>query len=188
MRNPEGPYPRQISKALVSDFFVDPWPSTFSVDRDSVRFAALPSAKEKADRVVYARRVVDKESDPIEESSSRRRQPEQAVLAADFPNNLHRGVRQEARPLTDINPPLVYPERALRHGWEGTVSLKVWVSDQGMVERVEIERSSGYRLLDRSALEAIQRWRFAPAQMEGRNIASIARLPVVFDIKDPAAF
>jgi protein TonB len=67
-----------------------------------------------------------------------------------------------------------------RRGIEGTVVLKVRVTDQGRVEAVQVERSAGQPDLDQSATEAVQRWRFAPARRSGEPIAVWVLIPVEF--------
>jgi TonB family protein len=74
----------------------------------------------------------------------------------------------------------VYPERAKREGWEGTVLLEVLIDSQGRPERIAINRSSGFADLDRAAREAVKSWRFRPAFMGERRITSTARVPIVF--------
>jgi protein TonB len=46
---------------------------------------------------------------------------------------------------------------------------------------VEIERSSGHRELDRTAREhVLAKWRFHPAQRQGRAISAYALVPIDF--------
>jgi protein TonB len=73
-----------------------------------------------------------------------------------------------------------YPEAARRRGIEGTVLLKVRVTEQGRVEAVQVERSAGYSELDESATEAVQRWRFEPARRSGEPVAVWVLIPVEF--------
>jgi protein TonB len=73
-----------------------------------------------------------------------------------------------------------YPEAARQKGIEGTVLLKVRVTEQGRVESVQIERSAGHPELDQSATEAVQRWRFQPARRSGAPVAVWVLIPVEF--------
>jgi protein TonB len=50
-----------------------------------------------------------------------------------------------------------YPEDARRDGIQGTVSVRFRLRPDGQVERVEVIRSSGSRLLDEASLETIRR-------------------------------
>lgn len=66
--------------------------------------------------------------------------------------------------LTKVQPE--YPDFARRQGIEGDVTLRVWVSPRGGVSRVEVVKLSGTPELDRRAMEALKKWRFAPLPEE----------------------
>lgn len=55
-----------------------------------------------------------------------------------------------------------YPEEALQMNMTGNVTVVYVVSREGRLVRAEVERSSGYSLLDRAALDAVRRARFEP--------------------------
>lgn len=83
----------------------------------------------------------------------------------------------------DIAPAPTYPTMALRRAQEGRVLLRVLVDEQGRPAQVSVEQSSGFRLLDESALKIVQsRWHFVPAQRNGVAVAAYALVPVVFQI------
>ncbi len=54
-----------------------------------------------------------------------------------------------------------YPQIAIESGWEGELRLRVSVDSQGQVAHAEITQSSGYAILDESALLAARTWRLA---------------------------
>ncbi len=83
----------------------------------------------------------------------------------------------------DRNPPPAYPSDAKKRGEQGTVILIVEISDQGGVESVGIETSSGFKSLDRAAQTAVRRWRFQPAKIAGIGIASSVKVPVRFQLE-----
>lgn len=78
------------------------------------------------------------------------------------------------------NPPPAYPRIARRNGDQGTVTLRVHVSTDGVPAQVELERSSGSNALDSAALETVKNWRFAPARRAGDPVAAWVIVPVVF--------
>ena len=82
------------------------------------------------------------------------------------------------------NPPPPYPRTARRRGWEGEVLLLVSVTAAGDVCKVEVKRSSGHRLLDRTAVNAVYRWRFQAARSNGRAVAGQVMVPIRFSLKD----
>ena len=94
------------------------------------------------------------------------------------------GVITEAKPDYLKNPVPVYPESAHRRGYEGTVFLKTLVDKNGFPIKVEIEQSSGHKVLDEAALDAVKAWQFRPARIGDLAIESTVRVPVKFDLKN----
>jgi protein TonB len=88
-----------------------------------------------------------------------------------------------ARPVPGNEPPR-YPRGARRRGYEGTVLLSVEVSQEGDVLGCTVKRSSGHRLLDEAAAEAVAGWRFTPGRDEhGAIEASVVTIPVQFRLQ-----
>jgi protein TonB len=85
----------------------------------------------------------------------------------------------------EANPWPRYPAAARRRGIEGEVLLRVAVGLDGRAERVEIVRSSGSALLDKAAVEALERWRFEPARAAGQPVAATVEIPVTFRLTEP---
>jgi len=80
--------------------------------------------------------------------------------------------------------PLAFPPQAIRQHMHGTVLLRVLVDETGKPVQVVVERSSGYKLLDRSAREQVLAgWRFQPASVDGRAVRAWARVPVSFELR-----
>lgn len=82
------------------------------------------------------------------------------------------------------NQPPAYPNIARRRGQEGLVLLRVEVSPGGNVAAVQVAASSGHPILDRAAVNAVEDWRFQPAQRGGQNIAATLEIPVRFRLTD----
>lgn len=82
------------------------------------------------------------------------------------------------------NPKPPYPRSARRNGEAGKVILKVLVTREGLAERVELESSSGFDALDRSALETVKRWRFTPATRGDEPVEAWVRVPIEFRLED----
>ena len=53
-----------------------------------------------------------------------------------------------------------YPAESARLGEVGRIVVRVLTRDDGSVERVVVQRSSGHLRLDESALDAVKTWRF----------------------------
>ncbi|OGP89224.1 MAG: hypothetical protein A2157_12105 [Deltaproteobacteria bacterium RBG_16_47_11] len=88
-----------------------------------------------------------------------------------------------ARPRYAENPKPVYPQEAREKGYEGEVVLRVEVLINGQVGHIEIKKSSGYELLDHSALTAVKQWRFIPAKKGDVAIPLWVNIPVKFQLQ-----
>jgi protein TonB len=81
------------------------------------------------------------------------------------------------------NPKPLYPREAQKKGFQGEVLLKVEVLSNGLVGQVEVKKSSGHEILDRSALSAVKQWKFFPAKRGEIAIASWVNIPVKFQLQ-----
>lgn len=77
-----------------------------------------------------------------------------------------------------------YPEHARKQGWEGTTVLKVLVNPAGKSAKVRVQRTSGFRVLDNAAMDAMQQWEFHPARNEQKTVQSWVSVPIVFTLKE----
>lgn len=80
------------------------------------------------------------------------------------------------------NPPPDYPPIAVRQGWQGTVLLRVHVLSSGKVEVVEIQQSSGRKLLDEQAIRTVKTWLFTPSRRGETPIDGWATVPIEFKL------
>ncbi len=71
----------------------------------------------------------------------------------------------------------------MRRGEQGRVLLRVFVTAEGTVERVEIAASSGYQRLDHAAEEAVHDWKFTPARQGDKPVAAPVTVPIDFRIE-----
>jgi TonB family protein len=94
-----------------------------------------------------------------------------------------RGGGNGSRPSYAENPKPLYPQEARERGYEGEVVLKVEVLISGRVGQIEIKKSSGYELLDRSALTTVKQWRFIPAKKDETPIPLWVNIPVKFQLQ-----
>jgi len=78
---------------------------------------------------------------------------------------------------------VAYPRESLINHEQGTVILKVLVSAEGLVQAVEIEKTSGYLRLDRAARDAVKSWSFHPALRNGVAQSAWALVPVTFNLQ-----
>lgn len=89
-----------------------------------------------------------------------------------------------AYPLYRQNTPPVYPEIARIRGYEGVVLVIAEILPDGRVGITKIRRSSGYAILDRSAIDAVKPWKFEPAKKSGRPFTIWVELPIKFILHD----
>lgn len=78
-----------------------------------------------------------------------------------------------------------YPAQALASGWAGTAEIRLEIGGDGQPKSVEVLHSSGYAVLDRSALTMIEagaRHTPVPAELRGKTFSVV--LPVVFDLTE----
>lgn len=97
--------------------------------------------------------------------------PEEPVRAGDAP-----------QPIPTRMPPPDYPRQAFRRGVEGTVLVRADVGPDGVPTSVSLVRSSRSRQLDRAALDAVRRWRFDPARVDGHPTVGSVVIPIDFKL------
>ncbi len=82
------------------------------------------------------------------------------------------------------NPAPVYPQLARENGWEGLVMLQVFVQSDGKPGQVNVEKTSGRKILDDAAVKAVKQWQFKPAGIGNVSFSSWVRIPVRFTLVD----
>jgi protein TonB len=88
-----------------------------------------------------------------------------------------------AQPRYSENPKPLYPQEARKKGYEGEVLLRVEVLSNGRVGEIEVRRSSGHEVLDRSAITAVKQWRFVPAKKGETPIPVWVNIPITFQLR-----
>jgi protein TonB len=81
------------------------------------------------------------------------------------------------------NPPPRYPMSARRNGEQGTVTLRVLVTREGLPANVSVQTTSGSTGLDQAAIEAVRGWRFAPARQGAQAVEAWVLVPIVFRLE-----
>jgi len=84
-------------------------------------------------------------------------------------------------PIQREKPP--YPPLARKMGYQGRLILRLLVSKEGKVARIKVVRSSGYSILDRTAIKTVKKWRFIPAHGGKKAVPFWVEVPVVFSLK-----
>src|SRR5688572_21773340 len=108
-----------------------------------------------------------------------------ALAAAQEPQAVEAETFVAITPIERTNP--AYPTRSLQYGNEGWVMLSFVVTETGEVEEAMIEDSSGVEAFEQAALDAIRRWRYTPATVNGEPVAqSMVKTRITFALEGPA--
>jgi protein TonB len=72
---------------------------------------------------------------------------------------------------------------AARQGWQGTVTLRVHVLASGKPDVVEVQKSSGRKILDDAAVQTVKSsWSYTPAKQGATPVDGWTTTPVEFKI------
>ena len=88
-------------------------------------------------------------------------------------------------PISDLhNPSPEYPEMGVFLGYQGDVIVRIRVSAKGESLAVEILRSSGHKVLDDSAANALRKWRFTPTKHDKTPMNDSVIITVAYVLYD----
>jgi bla regulator protein blaR1 len=95
-------------------------------------------------------------------------------------------VEKQATPLPD-NPGPRYPQELQLSNIEGSVTAQFVVDTTGLpiMETFKVLRSTDVRFIP-SVRDALAKWRFAPADVGGKKVKQLLRMPFEFSLKDHA--
>ena len=89
--------------------------------------------------------------------------------------------------ITDITPTVriepQYPQRALRAGIEGTVTVEFTIDVDGSVKDIEIVSADPPKVFDNEVLKALKRWKFPPQTVAGQAVEKRARQDIRFRLR-----
>jgi protein TonB len=75
-----------------------------------------------------------------------------------------------------------YPATSVHLGEEGSSVVQIHVDEQGRVVEVKLARSSGFARLDESAVQAVRKWKFAPAMKGATPVSSWGEMELRFNL------
>ena len=92
------------------------------------------------------------------------------------------GVIMKAKPIERSSPAPIYPRVARERGYEGRVILLVTVDKNGKPIEIKLKKTSGYNILDKSAIKTVCKWQFVPATRNKINFRSKIEIPILFKL------
>ncbi|ANO34413.1 energy transducer TonB [Vibrio breoganii] len=78
--------------------------------------------------------------------------------------------------------PVSYPRLAQKRGWQGSTLVEIWVNEEGKQIKQTVVNSSGHKLLDEAALNAVSEWQFQRRNEQGQRIAYRVQVPINFQL------
>ena len=95
-------------------------------------------------------------------------------------------VGEESRPPFPVLTPkaIVYPRKAIRKGWEGQTVVVVEVLPGGSVGQMALAKTSGHKILDQAAQEAIKDWKFETEHEKDVAVPQYVDIPVTFKLQN----
>lgn len=87
-----------------------------------------------------------------------------------------------ATPIADSVVMPDFPEEAQMRGIQGIVRVECIINDRGEVVSARIVQSA-HPLLNQSTLQAVRRWQFSPATVEGEAVYSVVIVPIRYTLE-----
>jgi protein TonB len=136
-----------------------------------------PVVQPKADLVIPPTKVQLSASQPVATAAQRTPDPpapEPASPSAPSPSPPSSGGTGPIKADLTSNllnaPNPVFPMSSRRKHESGTVVLRVIVGEDGRVDQISVQRSSGSSALDEAALSAVRKWRWSRTMRDGRAV------------------
>ena len=82
------------------------------------------------------------------------------------------------------NPAPLYPRFARKRGYQGKVELNLLISQSGKVTDIKLLNSSGFKVLDKSAIKTVSQWLFVPTQLKDQAIDYWYQQNINFQLKE----
>jgi len=98
-------------------------------------------------------------------------------------NGFSSRVADRKEPVVIYKGSLLYPPSAISEGVEGSVKLRVLVTEKGTVAEVTVAQSSYDRRLDAAAMAFVKEWRYQPAVQDGQPRSVYTYALVTFELR-----
>lgn len=87
---------------------------------------------------------------------------------------------QEQTPLYRVEPK--YPKNKARFSKDGSVVMEFEVNESGFVKNLQVLSSEGGLAFEKSAVEALEQWRYAPKFEHGKAVAATSKVQLDFKV------
>lgn len=127
--------------------------------------------------------ITQEESPPEEDSAPPPPPPPVSSPTAEENDSMGAPVTPPREDASEYNNPRpAYPQIARERKQQGTVVLEILILPDGTVGEVKIKESSGFKLLDNTAVRAVKRWKYIPAKRGDEPIAYWYLQPLEFTL------
>lgn len=89
----------------------------------------------------------------------------------------------DVNPIPVKTPPPEYPDTMKRQGISGVVAVSIVIDEKGAVVTATVAKSSQAEF-EYSAVEAVKKWKFKPAQKDGVPVKMKVTVPIRFNLED----
>lgn len=171
--------------SVFAGYLLQPELPAVMVNEMSISFANMEM--QQADIVPQLKprpKEIEPEPVPADEPAAKEVAPSEAPQAASPPSPVQLDAEPDYRADYLNNPRPPYPMVARRMGYNGKVILNVEVLAEGKAGQVLLHQSSGYEILDKSALQTVKTWKFSPAKRFGQPVTQWFLVPIKFSLED----
>jgi len=89
----------------------------------------------------------------------------------------------DVNPIPVKTPPPEYPDTMKRQGVSGVVAVSIVIDEKGTVISATVAKSSQAEF-ESSAVDAVKKWKFKPAQKDGLPVKMKVTVPIRFNLED----
>lgn len=82
-----------------------------------------------------------------------------------------------------LTPP-IYPRQAREQGLEGTAVIQLTIEVDSNPSNIHVFQTSGHKILDEQARLTVEEWRFYPAEILGKPIRQLVKIPIRFQLSN----
>lgn len=163
---------KQLTKATPNKLKARVKPPISHIKSDEQLTAKQPASDNKIPKTNIEPLVADTKPLPASDAQQQRKaQAKQGVAQTNIMLNRPTFSSPPSQPL--------YPKLARKRGFEGTVTVEVMFNQIGEQLSLTLIDSSGFTLLDKAALNAVEKWQFS-APSPQTAYAYTVRVPVTF--------